>query len=89
MNGDFRAEPDKTTLLNTRMEVERGWQAVRHLLASQGLHALATQVNRFVGQLPSAKTKRKQLAEQLLDHARARVSQSNCDRAYALDTSWG
>jgi len=72
-DGTFRTEPGKTTLLDTRKEVERGWQAVRYLLASQGQHALATQVSRFVGQLPSAKTERERLAEQLLDHVRTRA----------------
>lgn len=71
--GGISIEPGKATLVNTRKEVERGWRAVGHLLANHGQHALATQVSRFVEQLPSAKTERERLAEQLLDHARTRV----------------
>lgn len=71
--GSISIEPGKATLLNTRKEVEQGWQVVGHLLASQGQHALATQVSRFVEQLPSAKTERERFAEQLLDHVQTRA----------------
>lgn len=57
-------------LQRTRMEIVRGWHAVRDLLAAEGRHQLADQVSRFVGQMPPPRTDKQWLAADLMAHAR-------------------
>lgn len=72
--GNLRIEPGKAKLVQTRKEVERGWQAVSDILASEGQSELAGQVRRFVDQMPPARTEREVLATALLERTReARV----------------
>ena len=65
-----RVEQDKSRLIRTRQEVRRGWQAASVILARQGHGALAEEIRRFVGQMPSPKTDREVLAENLFARSR-------------------
>ena len=51
-------EPGKRTLLETRRQIEPGWRLVADVVAKDGHHALASDVRRFVVQMPPAKTER-------------------------------
>lgn len=53
-------------LQRTRMEVLRGWKAVRELLLVEGQHQLARDVARFVDQMPPAQTEKERLAQELM-----------------------
>jgi len=64
-NGRVPGEPGRVTLAETRSQVMRGWAAVSDLLDQQGEAALAAQVRRFLGALPSARTDRELITEQL------------------------
>ncbi|WP_203170780.1 relaxase/mobilization nuclease domain-containing protein [Steroidobacter gossypii] len=57
-------------LQRTRMEVVRGWQAVRDRLLAEGKHQLADQVSRFVSQMPPPRTEKQWLAAELIERAR-------------------
>lgn len=57
-------------LQRTRMDVVRGWQAVRDLLGAEGRHELADQVSRFLNQMPPARTEKQWLASELIERAR-------------------
>jgi hypothetical protein len=70
LKDDIRPEPGSTTLLVTRLEVTRGWQAVADRLAKEGQHLLAGQVRRFVEQLPPPRTEKEHLRTALLRHTR-------------------
>ena len=69
--GRLQPEAGKATLLDTRKEVERGWQAVSELLLAEGRPELAAQVRRFAAQMPPPKTDREQIADALGQHIRA------------------
>lgn len=60
--GGLRAEPEKSQLLRTRREVERGWQYVADALAATGRLELAAQVKRFVSEMPPPVTEKERLA---------------------------
>jgi hypothetical protein len=64
--GHLHAGAGKNTLLNTRKKVERGWQSVSDLLERDGEHDLASQVRRFVRQMPRLATEREWIATRLL-----------------------
>jgi hypothetical protein len=68
--GNFRADPGRPTLLETRREVERGWLATSDILLAQGQPELSAQIRLFVDQMPQAKTSREQIAARLLQRAR-------------------
>lgn len=57
-------------LQRTRMDVVRGWQAVRDLLGAEGRHELADQVSRFLNQMPPPRTEKQWLASELMERAR-------------------
>ncbi|GFE91056.1 relaxase/mobilization nuclease domain-containing protein [Steroidobacter agaridevorans] len=59
-------------LHKTRMEVVRGWKAVRDVLLVEGRHQLANDVARFVSQMPAPRTEKERLAHELVELARAR-----------------
>jgi hypothetical protein len=64
---------DKTgasKLHQTRMDVVRGWKAVRDVLVVEGRNQLADEVNRFVSQMPPARTEKQFLAQELVTLAR-------------------
>lgn len=56
-------------LHRTRADVVRGWRAVCQLLLIQGRHQLANDVVRFVNQLPTPRTEKEELAQELLKFA--------------------
>lgn len=65
LKGDVRIESGKAKLLETRRAVERGWQVVRDLLASQAQRELATHVRRFVEGMPPPQTEKERLVTDL------------------------
>jgi hypothetical protein len=75
-SGHLRAEAGKDKLLATRKEVEKGWQTVSTILASEGHLDLAEKARAFADALPPLRTEREWIAEQLLqDHERRRRGQ--------------
>lgn len=56
-------------LQRTRMDVVRGWLAVRELLVAEGRHQLADQVSRFISQMPPARTEKQWLASEVISRA--------------------
>jgi len=69
--GDLRIEPGKTKLLHTRRNVERGWTAISEALEAAGQHDLATQVRKFVDQMPAPRTEREWIAARLRGQTRS------------------
>jgi hypothetical protein len=55
-------------LQRTRMDIVRGWLAVRDLLAANGDHQLADQVSRFVRQMPPPHTEKLWLLLSMLNN---------------------
>jgi hypothetical protein len=53
-------------LQRTRMDVVRGWKAVRELLLVEGRHQLVGEIARFVNQMPPPRTERQWLAHDLV-----------------------
>jgi hypothetical protein len=68
--GTPRHEPGKSRLLQTRKEVERGWHAIGEILASEGRRELASDVRRFVGEMPVPRIEREQIVDQLVQRIR-------------------
>lgn len=68
LNGNFRVEPGKSTLVETRKEVERGWRAVRDILLSEGQPELAAKIRQYVDQMPPIRTEREWVAAGLPEH---------------------
>jgi hypothetical protein len=66
-------------LRRTRMEIVRGWKALRDLLLVEGRHALANDVARFVNQMPPARTEKERLAHELMALTRQQRAK---DRAF-------
>lgn len=71
MRGNLRVGAGKSKLVQTRKEVERGWRAVSEILLREGQPELASQVDRFVNQMPPPLTESEQLAAGLVERARA------------------
>jgi len=71
LNGKVRVEPGKSTLIETRKEVERGWRAASDILISEGQPKLAEQVRHYLDHMPPARTEREWIANAVLDRARA------------------
>lgn len=57
-------------LQQTRMDVVRGWRAVRDLLLAEGRHQFAEEIRRFVSQMPPPRTDKELLAHELIELAR-------------------
>jgi len=68
--GKGDAEPGKSKLIATRLEVMRGWKALEGLLVQEGHGELARQVRHFVPQFPPPLTENELLAQRMLQHAR-------------------
>jgi hypothetical protein len=71
LNGKLRVEPGKSTLMETRKEIERGWRAASDILVSEGQPELAVQIRYYLNQMPPSRTEREWIAQALLDRARA------------------
>src|SRR5277367_1590080 len=70
LQGNLRVEAGKSKLVQTRKEVERGWRALSEILVREGQPELASQVERFVNQMPPPRTENEQLAVALLERTR-------------------
>jgi hypothetical protein len=70
LRGELRIEQGKTRLLETRKDVERGWFAVSDILMAEGREELAHQAWRFVAEMPTPKTERELIAEDLRHRVR-------------------
>ena len=70
LKGSLRIEPAKAKLLETRKEVQRGWQAVSEILVAEGQSELAAQVRAFAARMSPPRTDREAIAEALLKHVR-------------------
>jgi hypothetical protein len=68
LTGNNRVEPGRRTLVETRRQVESGWRSVASLLAKDGHHELAHDVQRFVDRMPPPKTEKEQIAYGLRQH---------------------
>lgn len=77
LQGHLRVEAGKSRLLRTRKEVERGWRAISDILASEGRPELATQVRRFINEMPPVRTDKELVAEHLILQTRSR-SEEKC-----------
>lgn len=64
-SGALAIESGKSTIANTREDVERGWGVVARVLSEQNQQALAAQVGNFVDRMPELKTDKEQLAAAL------------------------
>ena len=70
LTGRLRVEPGRETLIHTRTDVERGWAAVKEILAAHGQKKLASEVTRFIDRMPPLKSDRERLVEDLRKHIR-------------------
>lgn len=64
-NGNVRVESGKRTLVETREEIMRAWNTVAHHLAKDGSPDLASDVRRFLSQMPTPRTQREEIAYEL------------------------
>jgi hypothetical protein len=64
--GKLQIEPGKEKLLRTRKEVRRAWVALSDTLIRDGHSELATQVRRYVEELPRPGTEKEYIAARLL-----------------------
>ncbi len=67
LKGPLRVEAGKTKMIQTRIQVERGWRAVRDRLVIEGQSALAAEVGRFADRIPRPPTDRERIAHELLE----------------------
>jgi len=72
LKGHLRDEAGKTKMVQTRVQVERGWRAVRDRLVSEGQLALAAAVGRFADRMPRPRTDRERIADELLERVHRR-----------------
>jgi len=68
--GDLRVDPGKATLVATRKDVQRAWQAVNEILTHERHPELAAHVRRFADQMPPPLTEKELLAATLMARAR-------------------
>ena len=70
VKGELQVESGKAKLLRTSKEVRRGWLAVSDELTRQGYSEAASQVRRYVEQMPSPLTEKEYFAAKLLERVR-------------------
>ena len=70
LDGDRKPDPDKSKLIQTRKEVERGWRTIGEILLAQGHPELAAAVPVFLRQMPPPRTEREQIADMLVRRMR-------------------
>ena len=66
-NGKLAIELGKAQVLETRIDVQRGWQAVTRILKTEGHSELAVKVKLFADRMPPPRTEKELLAEDLLN----------------------
>jgi hypothetical protein len=76
VSGSVQHEAGKSTLLETRDAVRRGWQSVANTLLSQGDRKLAADVIDFVGGLAPPLTAQEHLARDLRETTHESRTQS-------------
>jgi len=69
--GGGSTEAGKAKMVRTRKEVERGWLAVGELLERLDRSELASNVRRFLKDMPPPETENERIARVLLEHAHA------------------
>ncbi len=67
LKGDLRIEPGKAKLLQTRRDVERGWQAMSDMLTAETQSDLVASIRRFLHEMPRPRTENELLARELLE----------------------
>jgi hypothetical protein len=70
--GTNRVDSGKRTLVETRRQVESGWQNLAINLAKDGHGDLAREVQRFVERIPPPRTEKELIAARFLERTRAR-----------------
>jgi hypothetical protein len=58
-------EAGKSRILQSRREVERGWHALGQILASEDRQELASDIRRFVSEMPEPRTEQEQIVGRL------------------------
>jgi hypothetical protein len=66
VQGKLRVEPGKAKLIRARQEVQRAWLTLSDTLTRQGHPEIASQVKRYVEQMPKPLTEKEYIATQLL-----------------------
>jgi hypothetical protein len=77
LNSEWRAEPGRARLLETRRRVEQGWTTVSERLDRDGEQALASRVRHFLRQMRPVRTERELIADQLRVRLHAGHEQQN------------
>lgn len=70
VQGKLQVESGKAKLIRTRKEVRRAWLTLSDALTHQGHPEIATQVKRYVEQMPKPLTEKEYIATKLLERAR-------------------
>jgi hypothetical protein len=70
VRGSNRGEPGKRTLVETRRQIESGWQNLAIKLANDGQRDLAREVQQYLDRMPAAKTEREWIAHDLKQRIR-------------------
>ena len=70
LKDDLRVELGRSTLLETRKQIERGWRVTADILTAQGHPELAAHIPHFLAQMPPPRTEKEQLAAALLQLTR-------------------
>jgi Relaxase/Mobilisation nuclease domain len=79
-DGEIKPEPGKAKLLETRLRIVRGWNAIADDLARQGEADLAQEVRQFVTQLPPVRTEREWIRDRMLEQTRGGERAQFADR---------
>lgn len=66
--GDAQIEPGKAKILDTRRSMVRGWLGVRDALRAGGRGNLASEVERFLKNMPPPQSERERLGQALQEH---------------------
>ena len=78
--GTNRVDPSKRTLLETRRQVESGWQNLAINLAKDGHKDFARDVQLFVERMPPPRTEKELIAARLLERTRTRAREHEVSR---------
>ena len=70
LSGNWRDEPGKRRLVETRKAIEGGWRSIAAALAEDGHHGLAIEVRQFVDRMPPSRTEKESIANQLRQRIR-------------------
>lgn len=65
LKGDIRVSAGKRTLIETHLRVLQGWSRLARALEHRGQRALAGEIRAFIGVMPSPRTDRERVADEL------------------------